>query len=223
MLTTWDDHDYGFNDAGAELPVRYESEALFEQVWAVADDDARRSREGIYHSLAVGPLDRRVQLILLDMRFFRTEDSMLGDDQWRWLHAVLAEPAQIRVLVSSIPVLTDAAGGESWNSLPAERQRLLRRLGQTGATTILLSGDSHFGSFYRTGSVWELTSSSLNFPLPVEVQQKVEPASTRIGAVHFEENFGVLTVDWAAGDLTLELRDAAGSTIRHEKVVIEPH
>ena len=54
VLPVWDDHDYGRNDAGADFALREESEALFEDVWALDADDPRRGRPGVYEAVTVG-------------------------------------------------------------------------------------------------------------------------------------------------------------------------
>ena len=69
---TWDDHDYGANDAGAEYTKKKESQQVFLDFFDVPKDDPRRSREGVYSSTVFGPPGRRVQLILLDARYFRS-------------------------------------------------------------------------------------------------------------------------------------------------------
>ena len=35
LMTTWDDHDYGANDAGAEFPFKARAQALYNDAWAV--------------------------------------------------------------------------------------------------------------------------------------------------------------------------------------------
>jgi alkaline phosphatase D len=71
-LATWDDHDYGRNDAGAEFAQKAPSQALFLDFWQVPADDPRRGREGVHASASFGPEGQRVQVILLDTRFFRS-------------------------------------------------------------------------------------------------------------------------------------------------------
>ncbi|CAN0503829.1 unnamed protein product, partial [Discosporangium mesarthrocarpum] len=71
LMVTWDDHDYGLNDAGGDWPGRFASERLFLDAWAVAPGDVRRKRDGVYFSKTVGVPGRQVQFIVLDTRFFR--------------------------------------------------------------------------------------------------------------------------------------------------------
>jgi alkaline phosphatase D len=55
ILATWDDHDYGENDAGAEYPKKRESQQVFLDFFGVPRDSPRRAREGVYHSEVFGP------------------------------------------------------------------------------------------------------------------------------------------------------------------------
>ena len=193
MLTTWDDHDYGLNDAGAEFEHRDAAEALYEYVWAIPEDDPRAQRPGVYGSWILGEeKGKRVQVIMLDTRFFRSplmatdergapgkeryipdadpSKTMLGDAQWDWLADELEKPADIRLLVSSVQVIADGHGWEAWKMLPAERERLYSAITAAGAeNVVVLSGDRHAAAIYRRDDVLayplvEATSSSVNLP-----------------------------------------------------------
>src|SRR5581483_9802608 len=59
ILATWDDHDFGKNDAGADFPLKDESQKLFLDFFGVPPDDPRRTRKGVYHSAVVGPPGKR--------------------------------------------------------------------------------------------------------------------------------------------------------------------
>ena len=71
-LAVWDDHDYGLNDGGADFPYKDLAKDLFLEFWKVPANDVRRTREGIYDSSIIGPAGMRVQVILLDVRWFRS-------------------------------------------------------------------------------------------------------------------------------------------------------
>lgn len=230
IAATWDDHDYGQNDAGAELPVRAASQARFLDFWQVPADDPRRSRDGVYTASILGDPDARVQVVLLDTRSFRgplatvpappgelgvryrpsddSTSSMLGEAQWAWLEGVLREPAAVRLVVSSIQVISEAHPFERWGNLPHERERLLALLARTGATnTVILSGDRHVGGLYELAQPWgtlvELTSSSLNRSFRAD---EVDPS--RVGPLVGEDNFGWVRVDPERRRVRLELRSA---------------
>lgn len=175
VVATWDDHDYGANDAGAEYPKKRESQQVFLDFFDVAKDDPRRMQEGVYSSQVYGPAGKRVQVVLLDGRYFRsplkkgfkdgepgegrrgkyvpnTDDdaTMLGEEQWRWLEKQLRVPAEVRVIGSGVQVVADEHGWETWGNFPHERQRLFKLIRDTKANgVIFLSGDRHLAEISR--------------------------------------------------------------------------
>ncbi|MEN2977110.1 alkaline phosphatase D family protein [Tistrella bauzanensis] len=247
VMPIWDDHDYGINDGGADFPHKAAAKALFQDFWDVSADDPRRSRAGLYHAAITGPEGRRVQVILLDCRSFRSPliptrggqapgggryvpsgpgRAMLGADQWAWLADQLRQPAELRLVVSSIQVIADGHGWESWRLMADERARLWRLIRDTGARgVVLLSGDRHLGALYRTGPsaggtgetegppypVTELTASSVNLP---NLAIADEPGPNRLGRVWPMENWGRIDIDWWQGTVTLAVVDDGGITRR---------
>ena len=93
---------------------------------------------------------------------------MLGAAQWAWLRAQLLQPAELRLIVSSVQVLAEGHGWEGWDNLPLERTRLLDLIDQTAAGgVIFVSGDRHVGALYQrpTGAayaLYEITASGIN-------------------------------------------------------------
>ena len=238
VLSTWDDHDYGQNDAGGDFPYRDEAKALFLEFWQLPADDPRRAREGVYHARSFGPAGRRLQVILLDTRSFRSPlkptdqpgapgkeeyvpdpdpaKTMLGAAQWTWLGERLREPAELRLILSSIQVVALGHGHERWGNLPGERARLLQLIADSRANgVILLSGDRHRGALYRLdGAVpyplCELTSSGLNM-FKAETR---EPGPLRLGPMYGAVNFGTIDIDWPAGEVRLSVRALTGEPVR---------
>lgn len=248
MLTTWDDHDYGLNDAGGDYRYKEQSEALFEYVWDVKDE--RAQRPGVYGSWILGEEGRRVQIIMLDTRFFRSPlrptdehgargkerylpdadpaKTMLGEEQWAWLEAQLQKPAELRLLVSSIQVMSEGHGWEAWRTLPAEREKLYRVIARSGAKdVIVLSGDRHSAAFYERRDVvgyplFEATSSSINLPASrwraESGETWVEQDPNRLGAMIYDANFGVIDIDWAAKTATIEIRGAGATYLTAKRM-----
>lgn len=68
VVATWDDHDYGADDSGADYPMKRESQQIFLDFFEAPPNDPRRSHEGVYSSSVFGPVGKRVQLVLLDTR-----------------------------------------------------------------------------------------------------------------------------------------------------------
>jgi len=72
LAVTWDDHDFGEDDAGGDYPQKEASRQVFFDFWSEPADSPRRARDGVYASYVFGPPGRRVQVILLDLRYNRT-------------------------------------------------------------------------------------------------------------------------------------------------------
>ena len=242
FLATWDDHDYGLDDIGEEFSLKAESKALFAEFFQLPEDHPLRDHEGIYQAVTFGPPQRRVQIILLDTRWFRSPllrgatgdgyqpdsdpaKTLLGEEQWAWLAEELEKPADLRLIVSSIQVLTDGHIRERWGNLPLERQRLLALIEQSGAqNTILLSGDRHKAAIYfkdlENGQrLWEATSSSINFPLSW-ISRENDP--TQLGYHYTGENFGLITIDWEAKIAYLAIHDQAGGIQHQFQISLDP-
>ena len=244
MMAVWDDHDYGVNDGGANFPFREFAETIFEQFWGM-ENSAAATRPGIYDSHIVGPEGQRLQIILLDTRFFRSEltytddygaagkqryvpsgdpsQTMLGESQWAWLKAELAKPADLRLLVSSIQVTPNIHGWEAWSTMPLERQRLYDLINESDAADemIFLSGDRHSAYLYDNTeigdiSVRELTTSSVNKSFADnEVPEEHDPME--IGRGYAFENYGVVDIDWGARTIALQIKDENGDVARETK------
>lgn len=250
LMMTWDDHDYGMNDAGSEFSAKTQSQELFLEIWAVPPDDQRRQRDGIYYAQTIGQPGHRIQIIVLDTRYFRSpykrsddtsiagqerymEDpdphkTLLGEAQWQWLEQRLLEPADVRLLVSSIQLLADGHGYECWRMLPLERQRLFDLIATTGANgLVVLSGDRHVAGYYRRSeglpyAITELTASPFNMVIEGQGLKNTlnEPGPRRLGELVGVENFGVVTFEWERSVLGLEIRDQAGALVRREEIDI---
>lgn len=251
IVAVWDDHDYGANDAGSDYPRRRESQQVFLDFFGIAADSPLRTREGIYRAVVVGPPGRRVQFICLDTRFHRsplgsipllervrgegpyrpTDDpaaTVLGAEQWRWLAGVLAEPAEVRIVMSSIQVAATEHHWEQWGNFPTERARLFRTLRTSNAGGIVVvSGDRHSAEISRIEPgdealdypLYDLTASSLN--QPQSSGRADEPNRHRVGPRYREPNFGTLEIAWddpAGPTVTLAIRDVRGAVVHAERL-----
>lgn len=246
MMTTWDDHDYGANDAGGSFAFKERAEQIYESYWGSSDEV--KSRPGVYESRIVGPEGKRVQFIILDTRFFRSDlarlpyrdpgptlgwyipntdpnATILGNEQWQWLEQELGKPADVRFIVSSIQLITSAHGFESWYNFPKERERFFGLLAAKGVNNaVLLTGDRHSGGFYKTSApgvakpLWEFTSTSLNFAFGKGDGGEKEPDPTRTGGFWGIPNFGQIDIDWPAKTVTMSLRRDDGSVIETQVV-----
>ncbi len=234
VLATWDDHDYGENDAGRHYPMKAESKDIFLEFWKEPTESERRNHEGIYHSLMYGPADTAVQVILLDTRTFRdnltiledkskykndyqpcqTPDStMLGAEQWTWLEEQLKKPARLRIIASSNQFSHEYNGWESWTNLPHEQQKMLNLIKSTKANgVIFLSGDVHWGELSKMQvdglyPIYDVTSSGIT-----QTWDEPEPNKNRIGKVFMGNNYGLIEINWNMPDpeLNISIKDRRG-------------
>ncbi len=249
ILATWDDHDFGENDAGAEYSMRREAREEFFRWIEEPADSPRRERQGIYDSRIFGPEGKRTQVILLDTRYNRgplrkadkTEEklaggpyrpgtdsavTMLGEAQWRWLAEELKKPAEVRLIASSIQFVSEFSGGEAWANLPHEKRRMLELLHASQAKGVLfISGDRHWSELSRLESptsypLYELTASAMTVPHP---RGTPTPNTYRaIPATYHQENVGQLQIDWDAPDpvLTFKLIDVAGEPRIEQRILL---
>ncbi len=249
FLATWDDHDYGLNDAGAEYSKRRESQNEFLDFFGVAEDSPRRERQGIYHAEIHGPEGKRIQFIMLDTRYHRTaltkdstrprntgpyvsgstkEGTILGEDQWAWLEKQLHKPAEIRIIASSIQVVAEDHGWEKWMNMSHERERLFSLLQTTKAGgVIFISGDRHLGEISLHNDaigypLFDVTSSGLTQSRD-NFTGVIEPNRHRIGTMFWGDNFGLITIDWDREPdplIRMQLRDAGGDIMFQQKVTL---
>jgi len=147
---TWDDHDFGTNDADGRIAGKANSRTAFLQFQT--GGPFGEDGQGIYHSFQVGP----VEVFLLDTRWFsQTEDAsmlpgkptLLGEAQWTWLeNGLRASTAPFKVLASGM-IWNDAVRPgktDHWGAYPHERERLFRFLAAHAIPgVVLVGGDIH--------------------------------------------------------------------------------
>ena len=230
FLATWDDHDYGANDAGASYPMRRASQALFLEFWDESDSSERRLRDGLYASKVINKNGHLVRVILLDTRFFRSDWSkdssagrryeqdrdprktMLGEAQWAWIECELQQPADLRLIASSIQVINDEHGWKCWGNFPLERERIFNLVqARPKIATVFVSGDRHFTELSRVTvegkPMYDLTASGLT---QVIVRRHKVPNSRRVGDPVSVQNLAGVTLDFKSGTIAFEVITAAG-------------
>ena len=227
----WDDHDYGSNDGGRHFIHKDYSGFIFREFFGARSDIAFASDRATYHAHIRELSGQRVQFIGLDTRSYRSdlsktpnrnqkgaeryvpsedpEQAMLGEMQWAWLEAQLAQPADIRILMSSIQVLAEGHGWERWGNLPLEKARLQALLqARAGGAVLIVSGDRHIGGVY-TGiiggeRVIEITSSGLNMAWTEADEYLPNQLGDAIRVNHYAvltlDDQGLASVQWKSQD-----------------------
>ncbi|MCM5662836.1 alkaline phosphatase D family protein [Galbibacter mesophilus] len=219
VIGTWDDHDYGLNDGGAEWAMKENAQELFLNFMNVPKNDPRRRREGVYHSKTYHTEQGSIKVILLDTRYFRSpltknlgEDgkrfmpnpqgigTILGEKQWQWLEKELNNStATFNIIMSSVQVLSNKHGFETWGNFPSEVEKLFSLIKSSQAQrVILLSGDRHISEFSEINipdlgyPLIDFTSSGLTHTYEA---YSGEENPYRIGQVITQKSFGVLRLN----------------------------
>lgn len=235
-IATWDDHDYGANDAGKEYPFRKESKEIFLKFWNEQPQTLRRQREGIYtdYWFKDDTLKKSLHVIVLDTRTFRDPPlknplpswkndylpdtdptkSILGEVQWKWLEEKLTEPADVRLICSSIQFSHEYNGFESWTNFPRELTKMVDLIKSTRASgVIFISGDVHWGELSALRApgcypLYDLTASGLN-----RDWESIEPNRNRLGNACPDFHFGMIEINWNAipsPTITFRIHDMTG-------------
>ena len=248
IYATWDDHDYGKNNAGAEFPFKHRSQEIFLDFFQVPNDSPSRKREGVYSVQWHGTENQRIQILLLDTRYFRgppvpaprtpgcpkinyspQQDpnvTILGDEQWAWLKTQLLQSAKLRIIVSSTQVIPDQHCYEKWANFPHERAKLFQLIGDTKAKgVIFLSGDRHFAEISKlqhpavSYPLYEVTSSGMNSAKAGEEELN----RYRITETNYRvDNFGLIKVDWHKHVtlVDMQIRNVKGEIITNKKITV---
>eukprot|EP00565_Helicotheca_tamesis_P003835 CAMPEP_0185725970 /NCGR_PEP_ID=MMETSP1171-20130828/2092_1 /TAXON_ID=374046 /ORGANISM="Helicotheca tamensis, Strain CCMP826" /LENGTH=502 /DNA_ID=CAMNT_0028394225 /DNA_START=102 /DNA_END=1610 /DNA_ORIENTATION=+ len=253
MVATLDNHDYGRNDANENNSMKDVAKEMFLDFFAVPSDDERRSRpnDGVYTSYEWGPKGQRIQVILLDVRYHHSEfiltdeynapekeryipdnnpeKRLMSEAQWGWLGGLIARPANVRLIVSSIQVMSDTQGFECWRMIPHERERFYKLLKPSleSTRTVLLSGDRHVGGFYKheVEELYEVTASSWTHTIPFgafddcsNAQECDEDDPRRMDDFVRVNHFGMVELDWETREVTLSLRRVSSTLKDHYEV-----
>ena len=219
----WDDHDYGKNDGGKDFKFKHTSEKLFLNF--LNDSSSARNREGIYRNFSLGAdVDKSIELILLDTRFFKDNPEknnsnlqILGAKQWAWLEETLQKSESPFVLIcSGIQVLSNEQPFETWGQFSNEREKLLNLLAKYPHKTILiLSGDRHISEFSRIEnqgkSIVDFTSSGLTHSYDNFTSEK---NPYRVQEVYKGKSFGSLQIDWENKNYTIQIISTQGKVIQ---------
>lgn len=252
LVAVWDDHDFGINDGGSDYPKKSQSRKIMLDFFDEPEGSPRRTQEGgIYTSYEYGPPGKRVQLLLLDLRWNRDPlarvgalenqthrvpkrmgpykpheggtQTFLGEAQWRWLEAQLAKPADIRILGSSLQLVPEFSGWESWANFPHARERLLNLVRDNKVKGLfVISGDTHWSEFSRLEGatpypLTEITSSGLT-----EEWRWVSPNRHRVGKTYAKANYGLIKIDWNGADtqIHLSIRNEAGGIVHQQMLAL---
>jgi alkaline phosphatase D len=209
VIGTWDDHDFGRNDAGKEYPFKKETQQLALDFFNVPKISPLREIEGLYSANTYQIGTKKVKFILLDGRYHRDSlnkadkanipneaGDILGKKQRKWLAKELKSNADLYVIGSGIQILSEEHPYEKWANFPKAKKRLLGLLQKNKVKgAILLSGDRHIGEFSKIElkglkfPLYDVTSSGLTHSAS---NNTGEPNSLRVGPLVNQKHYGLL-------------------------------
>ncbi len=225
ILATWDDHDFGRNDAGKYYPHKQQSKEIFLEHFQEPANSSRRQHLGIYHAEYLQKDDRTVQILLLDVRTFRSnllrydttarlprekyfyaldykphtssDSTLLGAEQWKWLEAELKKPADIRLICSGTQFAIEFNGYEAWANFPHEQQRMLDLIRAANANDVyFLTGDVHYGEISRIDNPGGYPIYDITSSGITSTWDFPTPNKNRIEGPVMDNHFGLLTITW---------------------------
>lgn len=225
IFATWDDHDYGRNDAGKWYPYKEQSKAIFLKHFKEPAESDRRKHEGIYKAEYIKAGDKTVQVLLLDVRSFRSnlllhkkgdslprdyyfynpdykphtspDSVLLGAAQWKWLEEELAKPADIRLICSGSQFGIEYNGYEAWANFPLEQKRMLELIKKTKASGVLfLTGDVHYAEISRVKEEGLYPLYDITASGITSTWDFATYNKNRIEGPVMDNHFGLLTITW---------------------------
>lgn len=182
-LATWDDHDYGSNNGGADYKYKAESADIFQAFFAQESEMPIYQRgPGVSSYLKAF----NQNFLFLDDRSFLKKDEnkagnygFWGETQEDWAFDILKQNPQPTWLINGSQYFGAYSGFESFEgSHPKNFKQVLSKLKQAKAPVVFISGDRHLAEMMRISKqdigyvTYELTSSG--------VHAKTYPESSKI-------------------------------------------
>jgi alkaline phosphatase D len=202
-IATWDDHDYGPNDADGSWVLKGVALDVFKRYWANLSYGLP-GLPGVFghHQF------QDAEFFLLDDRYHRSSNESPRDEKTYWgeaqldwlLEALQTSQAPFKFVVNGGQVLTPEPGGENVATYPAQYRRLLselerRRIGGV----VFLTGDVHKTMLLRmprengAPPLYEFTVSPLT--AGPDTRPNATPSRLAVeGTFVQRRNFGTVTV-----------------------------
>jgi len=235
ILATWDDHDFGEDDAGKYYPLKKESKEIFLDFFEEPKNSERYKHDGIYISYLIRKKCKRIQIILLDTRTFRSnlarfskemskdsifnydmlyipqtnlDSTILGYEQWVWLENELQKKADVRIICSSTQFGISYNGYESWANFPKEQEKMLALLQKTKANGVFfISGDVHYAELSKMENQLTYPIYDLTASGLTQSWHFATPNKNRIAGPVMENHFGLLDFNLTRKKVSLKIID----------------
>lgn len=225
---TWDDHDFGSNDACKTYPLKETTLGLFKSYWA--NKTYGENNQGVYSMFSFSDAD----FFMLDDRYFRDyqflndslnpDKTQLGEQQIQWLfNNLVYSRAPFKFIAIGGQFLNENTDKESYNFYKKERERIINFIIVNKISgVIFLTGDRHHTELIKNTNVepklgyalYDLTSSAISsrasdLSKSSEFNNPMRVANTLV----MENNFCNISINGARGKraLTMQCFDKNGN------------
>lgn len=218
---TWDDHDFGSNDACKTYPLKETTLSLFKSYWA--NKTYGENNQGVYSMFSFSDAD----FFMLDDRYFRDyqflndslnpDKTQLGEQQIQWLfNNLVYSRAPFKFIAIGGQFLNENTDKESYNFYKKERERIINFIIVNKISgVIFLTGDRHHTELIKNTNVepklgyalYDLTSSAISsrasdLSKSSEFNNPMRVANTLV----MENNFCNISIGGARGKRTLTMQ-----------------
>jgi len=198
---TWDDHDYGPNDADRSYRLRSEALENHKLFWANQTYGTEETK-GVFGRFEWAD----VEFFLLDDRYHRSPNrapndeskTMFGREQLQWLmDGLVSSNAPFKIVATGNQVLNPSTAGETFYNYQHEYETLLRFIREQKIPgVVFLSGDRHLTELVTLNDttfypLYDYTSSSLTAGLS-SFKDTDNPNIVPGTLVNDAHNFGIL-------------------------------
>jgi alkaline phosphatase D len=228
---TWDDHDFGPNDADRTWVHKQTSLAVFKAFWG----NPTYGIEG-EPSVATAFKFNDVDFILLDNRYHRTpnycktcpDKTQLGGTQLQWfLESLVASTAPFKIVALGGQFLTSSENSETYtHHYKEERAAILKFIEENDIKNVVfLDGDRHFTELSKMTNakgnvIYDMTTSSLTAGAYADGPTK-DPNTFRVeGTGVGVHNFATLHFSGPRKERVLEIKvfDTTGKELWTQRI-----
>lgn len=220
FMATWDEGDYGVRGGDGSYSGKKASKEAFVKYWNYIPAMKTQKSQGIEHAAIFESNGQKIQVIMLDTRFYSTAlvsdgqgsykknwkngATLLGASQWAWLKSELQKKADLRIVVSPLQIGANSFGGKRWGTFPYERQRFFDLLRATNVhNLIMVSGGRGFASLAKVDLIdysplYDVTVGPLNAQT-IEAEQDRHYVQAPVSQMSFA------TIEWKGNNKTVSV------------------
>jgi len=212
---TWDDHDYGPNNADRNYSMKEDVLSIFNSYWGNPKAGHDGSK-GVYFRFKWIDID----FFVTDGRYHRApnalkdhEKAYLGKEQMQWLKDGLANStAPFKIVIFGNQAINTGSPFEAFPAYTAEYNDLMGFIERQGVPgVVFMSGDRHHSELLRYESIsqyplYEFTVSPLTagFSRQLVPEERNNPLRME-GKLTHQRNFGLVKVSGKGDDRSLTL------------------